>query len=128
MAFAIGIAANAVEKAPHSGRKGLYWSYPPHDRMMGVPTSKVRNLFFYGKHGVMYNTGTSHRRARKNSERGYTLCEGFIKPSTDLLFRPIGKCPVGGILALRLVETFSAAACRCHSALGACRRHYVEGR
>jgi len=60
--------------------KGLYWSYPPHDRMMGVPTSKVRNLFFYGKHGVMYNTGTSHRRARKNSERGYTLCEGFIKP------------------------------------------------
>jgi len=61
---------------------GMHWSYPPHDRRMGVPVSKVRGLFFYTGRvhtGALYNTGTTHRWARRNSERGYTLCEGHIK-------------------------------------------------
>ena len=60
-----------------------YWSYPPHARSMGLPQSKLTNIYFYtGKvHvGAMLNYANSHRWARRGRDRGLTMCTGAPKP------------------------------------------------
>merc|ERR1712072_81858 len=63
-----------------SGRN-LHFSYPPHDRQLGVSVSKMKGAFFYtGRHGrgSLMNTGTSHRWMNNNDRNKDTFCEGNI--------------------------------------------------
>jgi translation elongation factor P/translation initiation factor 5A len=63
-----------------SGRN-LHFSYPPHDRQLGVNVAAVRYTFFYtGRHGrgSLYNTGSTHRWMNNNDRNKNTMCMGSI--------------------------------------------------
>merc|ERR1712093_56236 len=60
----------------NSGRN-LHFSYPTHDRQLGVNPAIMRGIFFYtGRHhlGSLLNTGSSHRWRNNNDRNQLTMC------------------------------------------------------
>merc|ERR1712093_344846 len=60
----------------NSGRN-LHFSYPAHDRQLGVNPAIMRGVFFYtGRHhlGSLLNTGSSHRWRNNNDRNRQTMC------------------------------------------------------
>ena len=88
----------------YNSGKNLHFSYPAHDRRLGVPVSKMKGAFFYtGRHGrgSLMNTGSSHRWMNNNDRNKDTMCEGSIKPpSKDFRYKgkSLNRVRVSGVM------------------------------
>merc|ERR1711990_1385251 len=78
----------------NSGRN-LHFSYPAHDRQLGVNPAIMRGVFFYtGRHhlGSLLNTGSSHRWRNNNDRNKLTMCAKGGTSSTTLAATTLAHC------------------------------------